>query len=36
MHGELSNPRVGWGRVGAAFFFLLSGSLCMSVLGVWA
>ncbi|BGP42550.1 hypothetical protein JCM10449v2_006562 [Rhodotorula kratochvilovae] len=34
MQGELAHAR--WPRVGAAFFFLLAGSLCMSVLGKWA
>ncbi|GAA6018211.1 hypothetical protein JCM10207_002868 [Rhodosporidiobolus poonsookiae] len=34
MHGPLAHAR--WPKVGAAFFFLLAGSLCMSVLGKWA
>ncbi|GAA5824440.1 hypothetical protein JCM11251_000422 [Rhodosporidiobolus azoricus] len=34
MHGELA--RAGMIKVAAAFFFLLAGSLCMSVLGKWA
>ncbi|TNY21115.1 Zip-domain-containing protein, partial [Rhodotorula diobovata] len=34
MHGELSHARAP--KVVAAFFFLLAGSLCMSVLGKWA
>ncbi|BGP50726.1 hypothetical protein JCM10450v2_006652 [Rhodotorula kratochvilovae] len=33
MQGELAHAR--WPRVATAFFFLLAGSLCMSVLGKW-
>lgn len=36
MHGELSNPRVGSARVATAFFFLLAGTVCMSIVGIWA
>ncbi|KWU43578.1 Zinc/iron permease [Rhodotorula sp. JG-1b] len=34
MHGSLA--RAGLGRVSAALFFVLAGSLCMAVIGKWA
>lgn len=36
MLGELSTSRASWKKVGAAFFCLFAGAICMSVLGVWA